>query len=208
MAARVRVGINGFGRIGRCALRARPRRDRSRVRGRERPHRRARRSRICSSTTRCTVASTSASRSSTSRSASAAASCACVAERDPAKLPWKELGVDLVIESTGLFTKRADAAKHLAAGAQEGHHQRARDRARRHDRARRERAGLRAREAPRDLQRVVHHELSRARREGAAPGVRHPARLDDDDPRVHERPARSSTCPTPTCGARARRRCR
>ena len=39
------------------------------------------------------------------------------AERDPAKLPWKELGVDIVIESTGLFTKRADAAKHIAAGA-------------------------------------------------------------------------------------------
>ena len=40
-----------------------------------------------------------------------------VAERDPANLPWQELGVELVIESTGRFTKRADAAKHLAAGA-------------------------------------------------------------------------------------------
>ncbi len=38
-------------------------------------------------------------------------------ERDPASLPWKSLGVDIVIESTGLFTKRDDAAKHLAAGA-------------------------------------------------------------------------------------------
>jgi glyceraldehyde 3-phosphate dehydrogenase len=38
-------------------------------------------------------------------------------ERDPAALPWKELGVDIVIESTGLFTKREDAAKHLQAGA-------------------------------------------------------------------------------------------
>ena len=38
-------------------------------------------------------------------------------ERDPAALPWAELGVDVVVESTGLFTKRADAAKHLAAGA-------------------------------------------------------------------------------------------
>jgi glyceraldehyde 3-phosphate dehydrogenase len=38
-------------------------------------------------------------------------------ERDPGKLPWKELGVDIVIESTGLFTNRADAAKHLDAGA-------------------------------------------------------------------------------------------
>ena len=38
-------------------------------------------------------------------------------ERDPAKLPWKDLGVDIVIESTGLFTKREDASKHLEAGA-------------------------------------------------------------------------------------------
>ncbi|MBM7648739.1 glyceraldehyde 3-phosphate dehydrogenase [Bacillus ectoiniformans] len=40
-----------------------------------------------------------------------------VAERDPAQLPWKELGVEVVVESTGRFTKRADAAKHLEAGA-------------------------------------------------------------------------------------------
>jgi len=39
------------------------------------------------------------------------------AERDPANLPWGELGVDIVIESTGHFTKSADAAKHIAAGA-------------------------------------------------------------------------------------------
>ena len=38
-------------------------------------------------------------------------------ERDPAALPWGDLGVDVVIESTGFFTKRDDAAKHLEAGA-------------------------------------------------------------------------------------------
>lgn len=37
--------------------------------------------------------------------------------RDPAELPWGELGVDVVVESTGIFTKRAAAAKHLDAGA-------------------------------------------------------------------------------------------
>src|SRR3954469_6661212 len=37
--------------------------------------------------------------------------------RDPAQLPWKDLGVDVVFESTGLFTGRDDAAKHIAAGA-------------------------------------------------------------------------------------------
>jgi glyceraldehyde 3-phosphate dehydrogenase len=40
-----------------------------------------------------------------------------LAERDPASLPWDDLGVDVVIESTGLFTGRDDAAKHLEAGA-------------------------------------------------------------------------------------------
>jgi glyceraldehyde 3-phosphate dehydrogenase len=40
-----------------------------------------------------------------------------LAERDPANLPWKDLDVDIVVESTGFFTKRADAAKHLDAGA-------------------------------------------------------------------------------------------
>ena len=40
-----------------------------------------------------------------------------LSERDPGALPWGDLGVDVVIESTGFFTARADAAKHLAAGA-------------------------------------------------------------------------------------------
>ena len=40
-----------------------------------------------------------------------------LAERDPAQLGWGELGVEVVVESTGRFTKRADAAKHLEAGA-------------------------------------------------------------------------------------------
>jgi glyceraldehyde 3-phosphate dehydrogenase len=40
-----------------------------------------------------------------------------LAERDPAALPWGDLGVDVVVESTGFFTKRAEAAKHLDTGA-------------------------------------------------------------------------------------------
>jgi len=40
-----------------------------------------------------------------------------VAERDPSKLPWKALGVDVVLECTGLFTSKAKAGAHLAAGA-------------------------------------------------------------------------------------------
>jgi glyceraldehyde 3-phosphate dehydrogenase len=40
-----------------------------------------------------------------------------LSERDPGALPWGDLGIDVVIESTGFFTARDDAAKHLAAGA-------------------------------------------------------------------------------------------
>jgi glyceraldehyde 3-phosphate dehydrogenase len=40
-----------------------------------------------------------------------------LAVKDPAELPWRELGVQLVVEATGVFTRRADLEKHLAAGA-------------------------------------------------------------------------------------------
>jgi glyceraldehyde 3-phosphate dehydrogenase len=38
-------------------------------------------------------------------------------EKDPAKLPWKDLGIDIALECSGIFTKREDAGKHLTAGA-------------------------------------------------------------------------------------------
>ena len=40
-----------------------------------------------------------------------------LAEKDPANLPWQELGIDVVIESTGFFTDKEGAGKHLEAGA-------------------------------------------------------------------------------------------
>ena len=40
------------------------------------------------------------------------------AEKDPANLPWKELGAEIVVESTGRFTDRENASKHIEAGAQ------------------------------------------------------------------------------------------
>ena len=40
-----------------------------------------------------------------------------ISEKDPSKLPWKDLGVDLVVESTGVFTDRESASKHIQAGA-------------------------------------------------------------------------------------------
>jgi hypothetical protein len=69
-----------------------------------------------------------------------------IAEKDPAKLPWKELGVDIVLECTGLFTDKEKAVAPRRR-REEGHHQRAGQGARRDDRPRREHRGLRRREA-------------------------------------------------------------
>ena len=116
MAARARVGINGFGRIGRCALRAG-----LAEAGLEFVA-------VNDLTDAGTLAHLLKYDSVHGRLDAqvevvdkairvGSRELKVLAERDPAKLPWKELGVDIVIESTGLFTKRADAAKHLAAGA-------------------------------------------------------------------------------------------
>ena len=49
-----------------------------------------------------------------------------LAERDPANLPWQELGVDVVMECTGFFASKEKASAHLQAGAKKGHHFRSR----------------------------------------------------------------------------------
>ena len=111
-----RVGINGFGRIGRCVLRAALERDDldfvavndltdaptlahllkyDSVHGRIDAPVRADGDTLYVGSREIRV----------------------LAERDPAKLPWGDLACDIVIESTGLFTKKPDAQKHLAAGA-------------------------------------------------------------------------------------------
>ena len=111
-----------------------------------------------------------------------------LSERDPAALPWGELGVDVVLESTGFFTTRDGAQKHLDAGAKKviisapatdpdftvvlGVNDGGYDKA----------------PAPHRLERVVHDELRRTAREGARRSRRDRVRLHDDDPRVHERP--------------------
>ena len=111
-------------------------------------------------------------------------------ERDPAALPWGELDVDVVIESTGRFRARADAEQHLVAGRHEGDRLRAREGARRRrSRSASTSSSLRPGRPPDHLERVVHDELPRARGEGAPRDGRHPARPDDDRARVHRRPA-------------------
>ena len=85
------------------------------------------------------------------------------AERDPARLPWGDLGVDVVIESTGLLPQARGGREAPRRGREEGHHLRAGHRAGRDRRPRRQlRRRLRPRQPRRHLQRVVHHELPRA----------------------------------------------
>ena len=86
---------------------------------------------------------------------------------DPAEIPWGDHGVDVVIESTGLFTAREKAAGHLGGSVGARRHLGAERRRRRHDLHGRERRGVRRRAAHRDLERVVHHQLPRADGQGA-----------------------------------------
>jgi glyceraldehyde 3-phosphate dehydrogenase len=112
----IRVGINGFGRIGRNFLRAAIGRDEVEIVG------------LNDITDNTTLAHLLRYDSVHGRFKGTVEltgngiavngdEIAIVSERDPANLPWKELGAEVVVESTGLFTKRDDAAKHLAAGA-------------------------------------------------------------------------------------------
>ena len=133
------------------------------------------------------------------------------AERDPADLPWGDVGAEVVIESTGFFTKRDDAAKHLVGGREEGHHHRAGDRAGRDARARRQRRRLRPGQPPRHLERVLHDQLPRAGRERAPRRRRDRARDHDHDPRLHRRPeppGRPAQGPPPRARRRDRTSCR
>ena len=114
----IRVGINGFGRIGRNFFRAHLQRggdfevvaanDLGDVEHDGLP---------AQARLRARHARQAGRRPATARSPSARRSSSCSAERDPGSLPWGDLGVDVVIESTGFFTDRDGAAKHLEGGA-------------------------------------------------------------------------------------------
>ncbi len=112
----IKVGINGFGRIGRNIMRAAMRRCGHRLRGGQRPDGRG---------DAGAPAEVRLGAGEPRRQIEATGDAITVdgdefkvlSKRDPAELPWKALGVDIVFESTGIFTDREDAAKHLAAGA-------------------------------------------------------------------------------------------
>ena len=114
----IRVGINGFGRIGRNFFRAAKKAGRRhRLRRRQRPRLGRARWPTCSSTTRCSAGSTTTSKVTDDGIKVDGDTLKVLAERDPKELPWGDLGVDVVIESTGFFTSRDKAAAHLDAGA-------------------------------------------------------------------------------------------
>ena len=122
----VKIGVNGFGRIGRNFFRAAKQRGRRPgLRGGERHHGRR--------DARAPVEVRLGPRHLPGRRAASPPGGITVdgdelrvlAERDPANLPWKDLGAEIVVESTGLFTSREKAAMHLEAGAAEGRDQRA-----------------------------------------------------------------------------------
>jgi glyceraldehyde 3-phosphate dehydrogenase (phosphorylating) len=113
----VRVGINGFGRIGRLYLRAaldRPDVEVVAVNDLTSPETNAHLLRYDSTQGRLgrpVAVEDGAMTVGEHR-------VVVLAEREPARLPWGDLGIEVVIESTGRFTSRADAAAHLDAGAQ------------------------------------------------------------------------------------------
>ena len=111
----VRVGINGFGRIGRNYLRAAKGQDVEVVAVNDLTDNKslAHLLKYDSTFGRLDGEVTYDDESITVGGQKIAAS----AQRDPAQLPWGDLGVDVVIESTGHFTKRDDAALHLKGGA-------------------------------------------------------------------------------------------
>ena len=114
----VRVGINGFGRIGRLVLRAAlesGRKDITFVAINDLGTAAANAHLLKYDS----VHGTFPGRVESTKSAIKVGktSIQVLAERDPAKLPWGKLGVDVVLECTGLFTKKETAAKHLAGGA-------------------------------------------------------------------------------------------
>ena len=114
--ATIRVGINGFGRIGRNVLRAcLDERDLEFVAVNDITSAKTLAHLLKHDSVHGTLADDV--RADGDGLAVGGRRIKVLAERDPAKLPWKALGVDLVLECSGLFTARDKAAKHLEAGA-------------------------------------------------------------------------------------------
>ena len=196
----IRVGINGFGRIGRNFFRAvRKLGRRHRDRGRQRPRLGGRRWPTCSSTTRSWVASTPTVVATDKGIEVDGKPIQITAERDPKALPWGDLGVDVVVESTGFFTDRDKAAAHLEAGAPRVIISAPATGADATFVIGRQRRHLRSRRPQGRVQRLVHHQLLRAHGQGARRRLRRREGPHDHGPRLHRATRTWSTAPTATC---------
>ena len=129
------------------------------------------------------------------------------AERDPAKLPHGDNGVDIALECTGFFAdreRRAEASRRRRQASPDlGPGQ-----GRRPDRRLRRQPRQADRRAHDRLQRLLHHQLPRAGRQGDERRDRHRARADDHDPRLHQRPEDPRPDPHRHAPRPRRRRCR
>ena len=110
------------------------------------------------------------------------------AVKDPTQLPWKDLGVDVALECTGIFTSKDKASAHLTAGAKSVLVSAPADGADltvvygvNHDKLTKDHKVV--------SNALVHDQLPGAGRDGAAQRGRHRQRLHDDDPFLHRRPA-------------------
>ena len=112
-----------------------------------------------------------------------------LAEKDPAALPWGDLGVDIVVESTGIFTDAEQGQGAPRCGCPEGHHQRPGQGRGHHHRPRRQRRPVRPGRPPRHQQRLVHDQLPGPRGQGRPRPARHRAGPDEHHPQLHQRPA-------------------
>ena len=185
----VRVGINGFGRIGRNFFRAAKQRAPTSSSSPSTTSARSTRWPTCSSTTRCSARCPTTSRSPTTASTSTATTIKVLAERDPKELPWGDLGVDVVVESTGFFTDRDKAAAHLEAGAPLRGRLGAVDRRRRHLRG----AASTTTRSTRQAHKVVSNASCTTNcfvphGQGARRRLRRREGPHDDGPRLHRRP--------------------
>ena len=203
--AKVKVGINGFGRIGRNLFRAAHEAGRRpRVRRRQRPHRRgdARPPAQVRLDPRPLPGQGRGRRRT--RSPSTARRSRCSRERDPADLPVgrpRRRRRDRVDRLLHQARRRRQAPR---GRRQEGDHLGAGDRSGRDRRARRQlRRRLRPRDPQHHLQRLLHDQLPGAGRQGAPRHGRDRARPDDHDPRLHRRPAAPGHARTRTCAGPA-----
>lgn len=112
----VRVAINGFGRIGRYVLRAALNNDKIQIVGvNDLTDPKALLHLFKYDSIHRTVREPISLEGSTLKAGRQ--TCELFAEKDPTKLPWKKLGVDIVMECTGIFTEKAKAMAHVNAGA-------------------------------------------------------------------------------------------